>query len=72
MQGTYGEVVLEHGLRCVSHHAFAAITRATLENSASKVRAAKISKTTPCKVTGRRKTNLTRRANQPHNSIIPK
>jgi hypothetical protein len=41
MQGTYGEVGLEHPLRCVSHHAFAAITRATLENSASKGRAAK-------------------------------
>jgi hypothetical protein len=39
MQGTYGEVGLERPLRCVSHRALAAITRATLENSPSKVRA---------------------------------
>jgi hypothetical protein len=38
-----------------SHRAFAAITRVTLENFPSKVRAAKISKTTPCKVTGHRR-----------------
>jgi hypothetical protein len=78
MQGTYGEVQLEHPLACVSYHAFAGTTRVTLENFPSKVRAAKISKTTPCKVTGGRrpvagaKSNLTRRANHPHNSIIPK
>jgi len=48
--------------------------RVTLEKSPSKVRAAKISKTTPCKVAGGRRrsnSNLTRRANQRHSFIIP-
>jgi hypothetical protein len=72
MQGTYGEVGLEHPLACVSHRAFAGTTRVRLENFPPKVRAAKISKTTPCKVAGRRESNLTRRANQQHNCIIPK
>jgi hypothetical protein len=60
------------GMRIAPCRAFAATTRVTLENAPSKVRATKISKTTPCKVEGRRKSNLTRRANQPHNCIIPK
>jgi hypothetical protein len=41
MQGTYGEVQPEHPLACVSHRAFAATTRVTLENCPSKGRAAK-------------------------------
>jgi hypothetical protein len=60
------------GTRWHAYRTFAGTTRMTLENSRSKGRAAKISKTTPCKVAGRRKSNLTRRANHQHNCIIPK
>ena len=49
--------------------------RVTLDNSPSKVRAPKISKTTPCKVAGGRhggfESKLTRRANQGHFFTIP-
>jgi hypothetical protein len=68
-----------HATSSTRYHAyrtvpFPAQLRVTLENSPSKVRAPKISKTTPCKVAGGRrrpKSNLTRRANQGHCSTIP-
>ena len=51
------------------------LERVTLEKSPSKVRAPKISKTTPCKVAGGRhgyfESKLTRRANQGHFFTIP-
>src|SRR6266478_9215102 len=69
-----------HATRAPRSHAYRTVPlpaelRVTLENSPSKVRAPKISKTTPCKVAGGRhgcfESKLTRRANQGHLFTIP-